>query len=264
MPSKRILIALLIIFIFVEVVRSPPAFCSINCSPSSSCSSGSPSACTACATNYMLSPASSPNPCVFNTALTTLKESKISANFVVSPAPLGNCSTFNYWGEYANNTDISLTTTAIPEPHYQIQLIAGLILIDQWPTASNVTFRLISSGQSYVAGQSATQRNEDHCYMGADDGYARWSGIYAHSDTTNPIVWSAKVVYGHSSSKLGIRDLVVITYLCHSWCLTCTGSLSSQCSSCIGSHFLSGTTCDTVCLPGYGTNLPSNICILCH
>jgi hypothetical protein len=56
----------------------------------------------------------------------------------------------------------------------------------------------------------------------------------------------------------------LIVYSCHNFCLTCTGTANTQCLSCISTHFLSGTTCDVACLPGYGTNLPSNVCIVCH
>ncbi len=84
------------------------------------------------------------------------------------PGPRGNCSVYTFWGPYGNNTLITLKTSAIPEPHYQIELIAGLILIERWSagSGSTVTFKLLSTSQSYTASDSNTSRNGDYCYSG--------------------------------------------------------------------------------------------------
>lgn len=43
-----------------------------------------------------------------------------------------------------------------------------------------------------------------------------------------------------SSAKFGIRDILLITKSCHSYCKTCTGPAPNVCSACNTGYFLSG------------------------
>ena len=61
----------------------------------------------------------------------------------------------------------------------------------------------------------------------------------------------------------GIKEVVIIAQLCHSYCLTCNGPLNTQCYTCVSTYFLSGNTCSTACLTGYGQVTASKICVLC-
>lgn len=65
-------------------------------------------------------------------------------------------------------------------------------------------------------------------------------------------------------SLYGLRDILLIAKYCHYYCKICTGPASTVCSDCTTGNFLSSTECAPDCLPGYGKNLPSNICITCN
>jgi proprotein convertase subtilisin/kexin type 5 len=51
---------------------------------------------------------------------------------------------------------------------------------------------------------------------------------------------------------------------CHAYCAVCLSSAVTNCSSCASTYTLSGSTCDSACLSGYGpaSNSPG-VCILC-
>lgn len=57
---------------------------------------------------------------------------------------------------------------------------------------------------------------------------------------------------------------MLIIKKCHAYCRACTGPTNNVCSACEVPYYLSGTTCDTACLIGYGQNPPSRVCIACN
>lgn len=44
-----------------------------------------------------------------------------------------------------------------------------------------------------------------------------------------------------------VKDLIIVTSLCHSTCLTCSGAAFYQCITCISGLYLQGSTCITKC-----------------
>jgi hypothetical protein len=128
-------VSLLIFLLFLQLSKSN--FCHITCAPTS-CSNTLSTDCTTCAPNFM---GGSPSTCNFNTALTNVKLSKVTAGFTFSSGTPQTCGGYNYLGDYVNQTALILsTTTSIPEPHYQVELILWLIKIDQWSSGSSAKF----------------------------------------------------------------------------------------------------------------------------
>lgn len=103
--------------------------------------------------------------------------------------------------------------------------------------------------------------SSNYCY--GSNIYVRFDATYTHSDTTGPISFNMTSILT-TNGTFGIRDVLIIAKLCHSYCQLCTGSTNTTCTACKASYFLSGTTCDTACLTGYVPNLPSNVCVVCN
>jgi len=54
-----------------------------------------------------------------------------------------------------------------------------------------------------------------------------------------------------------------LAQLCDPSCLSCYGSLSSQCYNCVSTSFQNNNTCSSGCLTQFGTVNGSNVCIYC-
>lgn len=135
MTNTKSLIFLLMSVLFLQLSKSN--FCHITCTPNS-CSNTLNTGCTTCAPNFI---GGSPSTCNFDTALTNVKLSKVTADFTFSSGTAQTCGGYNYRGNYINLTALILsTTTPIPEPHYQVELILWLIKIDQWSSGSTAKF----------------------------------------------------------------------------------------------------------------------------
>ncbi len=130
--------SLVFVFVFLCSLQiSKSNFCHITCTPNS-CSNTLNTGCTTCAPNFV---GGSPGACSFNTGLTNVKLSKVTSDFSFSSGTTQTCSIYSYRGNYANQTALILsTTTPIPEPHYQVELIVWLIKIDQWSSGSSAKF----------------------------------------------------------------------------------------------------------------------------
>lgn len=161
----------------------------------------------------------------------------------MSPNPTSNCSAnYPYYGEYGNNTATLITSlTPITDNHYQVDLIIWMLLIDTWPSNSYVDVKLVSTGQNILVSQTNTSTNVNYCYGGANDGFVRFFGSYAHNDIVNTLKFNVTTYITHSSGLLGIGDIFMIAHLCHPYCKTCTGAASTVCSSCNVGYYLSGT-----------------------
>lgn len=244
-------------------------FCYTACQQGA-CVSPLVNGCTACTTNFVMSGAS-PSSCIFDTSQTTTKLSKQSSDFNIVPAPTGTCSngttstTYNYFGDYYNNDIINISTkTAVTDPHYEVELLVWMILIDNWPSSSYVDFLLKGSTQNKSIDQTDSVVNTAVCYNANSDSYVRIRYAQPHTDTMSNVEYKVTVKITSGSGRLGVGDVFLVAKLCHSFCTACTGPTATVCSACSVGYFLSGTTCAATCLTNYGLNPPSTICIFCH
>ena len=51
--------------------------------------------------------------------------------------------------------------------------------------------------------------------------------------------------------------------LCDAKCASCTGPTNTNCITCAATYTLSGTTCDSTCITGYGITSTTGICVQC-
>lgn len=61
------------------------------------------------------------------------------------------------------------------------------------------------------------------------------------------------------------RAFIFVARLCNQYCLSCFNESITGCYSCdvAAAYMLSGTTCATACLPGYGPKFDPAVCVLC-
>jgi hypothetical protein len=138
---------LFICFYFFTLINSLKDFCFITCRVRS-CTNASANGCNTCAQYFKLSD-TAPNTCIFDNNQTLYKLSKITSDFTITPSTSAVCSaTHTFFGNYTNSTGTTFTTlTAISDPHYAIEVIAWVLMIDRWNGASeNVGFNLTSTG----------------------------------------------------------------------------------------------------------------------
>lgn len=87
--------------------------------------------------------------------------------------------------------------------------------------------------------------------------------IFSHTDTTNPVVFTVTAKHTGGILRWGIKDYVILAAGCHTYCLACTDLLVTTCQSCNTGYKLSGTTCASSCLAGYGATTDIKVCVLC-
>jgi len=59
----------------------------------------------------------------------------------------------------------------------------------------------------------------------------------------------------------GIKELIIASKMCHSYCLTCFGSLNSECMTCAVGYYLQGNLCLPSCSSNDYTVLDTRKCV---
>jgi hypothetical protein len=69
------------------------------------------------------------------------------------------------------------------------------------------------------------------------------------------------------SKRWLLKEFVLVYRTCNWKCVTCYGSLATQCTSCLNNGtytmWLSNNTCNETCLTGFGQRLVPNVCVFC-
>ena len=105
------------------------------------------------------------------------------------------------------------------------------------------------------------------CGTNKDDKYYRMVyRSYTHSDTGTPFDVTVQFIGNDKADAVwNMREMIFVAYKCDVYCVTCFNQSINQCYSCKASagYMLSGTTCATSCLTGYGVTSDPSFCVLC-
>jgi hypothetical protein len=202
-----------------------------------------------------------------------------------------------YFGDYKASDTVTLTLAiGTYLPHYAFDLLFNIILqdvngINKWQTSANgpgqnpkMKATLTSStptqnlsvsmansgagsGSQSVASGSVIASSNGACGSGSKaDNYERLIySSFTHNDTGNPITITLTTDNDNGNALWDAREFILVAYTCNVYCLSCFNKQITQCYSCDISqgYMLSGTTCNTSCLTGYGPTTDPAVCILC-
>ena len=146
------------------------------------------------------------------------------------PQSGGSQWSYSYTGNQTGNDVVTYTdTSGVSLPHYQLRIIAWVILIDDWQGQDNVKVTLDGT-DSQTQSRNSRQTNEKTCGNGGNwEDYVRFDKTYTHNISTP---FTIDITTTGSNSRWGVKEVVVIARLCHAACLSCFGGLATQCYSC--------------------------------
>lgn len=241
-----------VILCLLKEVETWNKFCSVICS-SQQCNSEAFGDCTQCASPWTWNPTTSvceilpasgwglvdfsPNE---GGGLVTAASSTATCG----PQTGGSQWTYTYIGNLTGTGNTTFSDSAgCSLPHYQLRIIVWFILIDNWQ-GSDILKVTLEGNQTKTQTRNSRQANEKACGNGGDnEDYVRFDQTYTHNTSTP---YDIDISTTNTNSKWGIREVMVLAKLCHPACLSCFGSLASQCTSCEQETpmWLSNTTCN--------------------
>ena len=175
---------------------------------------------------------------------------KEGGDLSTSATNTATCGSGSWQYSYLGNITGSGNTTFFDSagcslPHYQLRIIVWIILIDEWQGSDTIKVTL-EGNQTKTQTRNSRQSSEKVCgNNGNSEDYVRFDQTYTHNTSNN---YTIDIYSSNTNSKWGIREVMVLAKLCHPACLSCFGSLVSQCTSCDQEStppmMLSNTTCN--------------------
>lgn len=162
----------------------------------------------------------------------------MAANWSMSNSNTGTstCDSNTLLGGYSNmygNGVITVNYTSSLPYHYQMRVIVAFYFLDYDNSPYNVTVQVDSlTAQPWLAPTSSI--GWDLCNGGATSYYAALTAdnTFSHSSLSAKVKFSTDTT--DNTKYWGIREYVMIMTLCNkTTCATCTGTGSTQCSSCV-------------------------------
>ena len=263
MKLSATLISILIPLLLIALTSSQPYFCSAFCSQSS-CTGTTSSSCTSsCPTNWLLTGSTCLLDATSNyTLVGQSPDIPGGTNVTVSPSAQTTCPPYTYYGNNQCSTPFTITITPGVD-YYSLTVAVWVIFGDDktWSTAKNINMAVGTVTQSVSMASSGAQSNL--CSGNDVQTYYRASFSFTPINGTSPVTATLSSDVTNSQCTWGMKEVIATVQKCNSICLTCFGPDSTKCYSCIASYYLSGNTCSTSCLAGYGTVTSSFICVLC-
>lgn len=276
---------------------SSQIFCSSFCAPSG-CNNYSPSDCnTKCNTGWGWSWTGS--DCSVSLSDWQFVDSSDDSGgmIVVTPYKVTtNCPTLTntYLGGVAPYGDFKASDTVnvtlyggTTVPHYQIDLIFDIILVDTdsggstaWSggsnkvkatlydanTNSNTTTTITTSFQ--LGGGATTTNWQGYCgATNKQDSYYQFKLSFAHNNTNTDITFSLTTDNPNTNAIWVAKEFIYDLRACNAACLSCngTGAANNTCFSCDSGlgYMLNNYSCYNVCRPGFGYTDDPAMCIYC-
>lgn len=195
----------------------------------------------------------------------------------------------SYYGDFTAGSTVN-ATLAIGTylPHYAFDVYLSIALVDvtgthKWQGSPKMFASLLGSTQAPLStsmqvssGGTGSQTagsgvvivsTQDGCGVtNKQDNYERLIfQSFTHNTTGDSITVSFTSDNSDSVAIWDAREFIFVAKLCNIYCLSCFGSNINQCTSCDATvgYMLSGTTCATSCLSGYGMTADPSLCVLC-
>ena len=268
---------ILFLLLLIWNVSSPsPSFCKPYCGTGSTCITGVAFCDSGCASPY-----TTPIPCSYNTSFQVLFDSELPSEsmFVptgfVSTSPIiptscvgSDSFTYYFLGPFVANNYVYKAFAGLGTNHYQVDVLWSFGIFGGW-TGEQLS-AIFTDGNGIVTqmpnqGQDCTGVPVINCNaLSTSSCFVNKKLPIIHSTDFLSVNFSSMGSAISTSSPLkswGVKDLLIVVSKCDPSCLTCFGSLATNCMSCQSGLYLQGSICILNCpfytMPATGTCITS-------
>ena len=172
-----------------------------------------------------------------------------------------NCGIYtNFYGWKLGGNFKLRYLTPFNTPHYSLRFVAWMLLADDWLPTDTVYVTNRDNNINVMQSVSTISNTEECSNNLKDDHYLKLDVEVPHTTTTVDLMLYTT---NSKNNDWGIDDYYMLIALCDPVCLKCTGPTNTTCSQCVTNYWLSGSTCDVDCLPGYGASSTPYLCLVC-